>query len=190
VDLERLRPDRLAIDEHAARLVDVARGIGDDLVADLDATGADQLLRGAARGYARVREELGESQRFFRFAACERRLRGGGGGALAVENVAVCGVRPERMRLRRLAALLDPRFSYQIQKPTAMIRPIASRDRNSSVPRPLLLSPLRDVFVTVVAVVSWPAKPWIGAPNGEPGAGCGAAVFPGAAVVAVGSLAA
>ena len=89
-----------------ARLVDVARGVSYDLVADLDATRAYEFLGCAPRGYARVREVLGESQRFLRLAACERRLRGGGGGALAVENVAVCGVRPERIRLRRLAALL------------------------------------------------------------------------------------
>ena len=69
VDLERLGRHRLAVNQHAARLVDVAGGIRDHLVPHLHAPGPDELLGGAARRDAGVREVLRESQRFLRLAA-------------------------------------------------------------------------------------------------------------------------
>ena len=69
VHLECLGRDRLPVNQHAARLGHVASRVRHDLVADLDAAGAYQLLGGAPRRHARVSEVLRESQRFLRLAA-------------------------------------------------------------------------------------------------------------------------
>src|SRR3954465_8297915 len=108
-------------------------------------------------------EVLGESQRFLRFAACVRRLRGGGGGPrrAPLPALAGCGVRPERMRWRRFSVVFDLvwRPSYQMNPPTATIMRIAANERNSSVLRPLSVSPARLVLVTLVSVdCGWPTR--------------------------------
>src|SRR5262249_15607472 len=51
-----------AVDEHGARVVDVARGVGDDGAVDLHAAGGDDRLGGAAGGDTGVGEVLGKSQ--------------------------------------------------------------------------------------------------------------------------------
>jgi hypothetical protein len=51
--------DRLAVERDGAPLVDVSRGVGDDLPGDGDPPCCDQRLGGAPRGDARVGEVLG-----------------------------------------------------------------------------------------------------------------------------------
>ena len=53
--------DRPPVDLHPAVAVDVAGGIGDDLAADADPAGGDQLLGAPPRGDAAVGQVLGEA---------------------------------------------------------------------------------------------------------------------------------
>ena len=66
--LVRLGRHRTAVERHPARLVNVARRIGNNLAIDRNAPVRHDRLGSAPRGDTRVREELGEAH--------ARRLRG------------------------------------------------------------------------------------------------------------------